>query len=71
LTIHRDASQEEEVISDQRICEKLLLGHKVKEWDKGNADDGNISPVLVLGENNQGPLIRKNLFSLGLNEIKH
>jgi hypothetical protein len=71
LTIHGDASQEEEVVSDQGIFEELPLGYKVKEWCKGNADDGDISPVLVFGENDQRPLIGKNPLSLGLNEIKN
>ena len=70
MTIHRDASQEEEVISDQGIFEELFFGHKVKEWCKGNADDGDIGPVLVLGENDHRPLIRKDLLPLGPNEIK-
>jgi hypothetical protein len=71
LTIHRDASQEEEVISDQGIFEKLFFGHKVKEWCKGNADDGDIGPVLVLGENDHGSLIGKDFLPLRFDAIKN
>jgi hypothetical protein len=71
LTIHRDASQEEEVISDQGIFEELPLGHKVKEWCKGNTDDGDIGPVLVLGENDHRPLIGKNFLPLSFDAIKN
>jgi hypothetical protein len=71
LTIHRDASQEEKIISDQGIFEELSLSHKVKERGKGDADDGDIGPVLVLGKNDHRPLIRKNFLSLGFDAIKN
>jgi hypothetical protein len=70
LTIHRDASQEGKVISNQWIFKKFLLGHKVKQWSDDKADHRNIGPVLVLGENDHRPLIGKGLLFLSLNPIK-
>jgi len=56
---------------NQRIFEEFFLGHKVKQGLEGEADDGNISPVLMLGKNDSGPRIRKSLSPIGLDLIKN
>ena len=56
---------------NQRIFEEFFLGHKVKHGLEGEADDGNISPVLVLGKNDSGPVIRKSLSPIGFDLIKN
>jgi len=70
LTINRNASQEGKVISNQWIFKKFPLRHKVKQWSDNKANHRNVGPILVLGENDHRPLIRKNLLFLSLNPIK-
>ncbi len=70
MTIHRDASQEGKVISNQWIFKKFPLSHKVKHRSDDKANHRNIGPVLMLGENDHRPLIEKNLLFLSLNPIK-
>jgi hypothetical protein len=67
--IHREAAQKEEVVSNQRVFEKFLLGHKVEEWLEGKADDRDIGPVLMLGENDHRSMIRKHCFPICLDPI--
>jgi hypothetical protein len=70
-SIHREAAQKEEVVSNQRVFEEFLLGHKVEEWLEGKADDRDIGPVLMLGENDHRSMIRKRCFPLCLDPIKN
>jgi hypothetical protein len=69
--IHRKASQKGEVISNQGIFEEFLLGHKVKQWIEGKADDRYIGPVLMFGENDHRSIIGEVGFPLGLDPIKN
>jgi hypothetical protein len=71
LPIHREAAQKGEVVSNHRVFEELLLGHKVKEWFEGKTDDRDIRPVLVFGENNHRSMIRKRGFLLCFDPIKN
>lgn len=71
MPIYRDSAQEGEIISNERIVEEFLLGHKIKERVKGKADHGNICPVLVLRKNDHRPMIRKSPLRLGLNPVKN
>jgi hypothetical protein len=50
--------------------EEFLLGHKVKQWLEGQADDRYIGPVLMFGEDDHWPLIRKRCLCLYLDPIK-
>jgi hypothetical protein len=68
--IHREASRKGEIISNQGIFEEFLLGHKVKQWLEGQADDRDIGPVLMFGEDDHWPLIRKRCLCLYLDPIK-
>jgi len=43
----------------------------VKQGLEGEANDGNISPILVLGENDSGPMVRKSLPLIGFDLIKN
>jgi hypothetical protein len=70
FSIHRDASQEEKVISNEGIFEEFLLGHKVKQRFERKADNWDICPVLVLGKDNHRPVIGKRLLPLNLHPIK-
>jgi hypothetical protein len=69
--IHREAAQKEEIVSNQWVFEEFLLGHKVEEWLEGKTDDWDIGPVLMLGENDHRPVIRKRRFPLCLDLIKN
>jgi hypothetical protein len=71
FSIHRDAACQEEVISNQGIFEEFLLGHKVKQRFERKADNRDIRPVLVFGQNNHGPAIRKSLLPFDLNLIEN
>ena len=68
--IHRKASRKGEIISNQGIFEEFLLGHKVKQWLEGQADDRDIGPVLMFGEDDHWPLIRKRCLCFYLDPIK-
>jgi hypothetical protein len=49
---------------------KFSLGDKIERKMKGEADEGNIGPVLVLGQNDKSALKRKTVFPLRLNPIE-
>jgi hypothetical protein len=70
LSVHRDATQEEKVISNKRIFEEFSLSHKIKQRVKGKAHHGDIGPVLMLGQDDHRPVIRNNTFPFCLNPIK-
>jgi hypothetical protein len=55
---------------NQRIFKEFFLGHKVKQGLEGEADDGNISPVLVFWQDNSRPVIRKGPHAVRFNPIK-
>jgi hypothetical protein len=51
--------------------EELFLGHKVKERGENNAEDRDIGPILVLGENDHRPIARKDPLAFDLNSVKN
>jgi len=55
---------------NERILEELALGHKVEQRSKRETNDRNVRPVLVFGENDRRPVIRKSLFPFDLKVIK-
>ena len=55
---------------NERILEELALGHKVEQRSKRESNDRNVRPVLVFGENDRRPVIRKSLFPFDLKVIK-
>jgi len=58
-------------MSNQRIFEEFFLCHKVKERLEGEANDGNISPILMLWENDSGSMVRKSFPLIGIDLIKN
>jgi hypothetical protein len=71
LTIQRDTSQERKVLPDQGISKKFFLRYKVEQRFKGEADNGNIGPILMLRQNDSRPVSRKITTHLGLNPVEH
>jgi hypothetical protein len=55
---------------NERIFEELLFGHKVEQGSERETNDRNIRPILVFGENDRRPLIRKSLLPLDFKVIK-
>jgi hypothetical protein len=55
---------------NERISEELPLGHKVEQRTERKADDRDIHPILMLGENDRWSVIRKSFLPLDLNVIK-
>jgi hypothetical protein len=53
-------------MTNERIPEEFSLGHKIEQRPEGKADDGDIRPVLMLGQNDRGAVTRKNLLPLYL-----
>jgi len=71
LPVHRETAQKGEGISNQWVFEEFLLGHKVKQWLEGKADDRDVGPVLMLGKNDHRSMIRKRRSLLSLDPVKN
>jgi len=69
--IDRDATQKGEVTSNQGVFKKLSLGHKIKQGLEGEADDGDIRPVLVFRKDDRRAMIRETFSPLGLHPIEN
>jgi hypothetical protein len=69
--IDRDATQKGEVTSNQGIFKKLSLRHKIKQGLEGEADDGDIRPVLVFRKDDGRAMIREYFSPLGLHPIEN
>jgi len=69
--IQRDASQKSDIRSDPGIMEEFILGHEIKRKFEGEADKGNIRPVLMLRKNNGRSVQDRSLLHLGLDPIQN
>ena len=71
LPIDRDSTQEGKVMSNQRISEEFLLGHKIEQWLKSDTDHGDIRPVLMFRKDDDRTMIRENSLLLNFNSVKN
>jgi hypothetical protein len=70
LPVHRNSANEGKITPEDGIFEKFLLSNKVKKGLEGQANEGNIGPVLVFGKYNHGSVVKKSALRFDLNPIE-